>query len=184
MRVFFGLPIPAEALPQTARWRAAVGTEVPDARLTPEANLHATLNFIGEVDDAEVARLSGVCRELASEVAPVPATLAGLGLLPSALRARVVYLGLREGAAELRALARALGRRLDRTADRRFLAHVTVARVRGVERAAGERIGGLHLPPARGTFRSLVLYRSVLRPGGASYQPLQAAVLGALDGGG
>lgn len=178
MRVFFGLPVPVDAQGATARWRASVGTEVPDARLTPEANLHVTINFIGEVDDAEVVRLGAICLEVAREAAPVPAAFAGLGLLPSPARARVICLGMTEGEGDLRALAYALGRRLDGTTYRRFLAHITVARVRGVERSAAKRLGRVHLPPARGTFRLLVLYQSVLRPVGASYQPLQVANLG------
>lgn len=177
MRVFFGLPVPDTAAARLEAWRRAVGSELPDARLVPPANLHVTLNFIGEVDEAEVGRLSGICRELAAGAAPIPAALAGLGLLPSAARPRVVCLGIQDGAGELRDLAAALSRLAGRQ-DRRFLAHVTVARVRRVPQPAGERLRRLRLPAAHGTFRSLVLFRSVLQPAGASYQPLQAAELG------
>ena len=186
--MFFGLPIPDGALDRLAAWRSAVGQELPDARPIAPDNLHVTLHFVGEVDDEEAGRLSGICRDVAGEAAPVPATLAGLGLLPSAARPRVVHLGMEEGADELRALAHALRLRLGEQEDRRFLApafpapaflaHVTLARVRRVPRQTGERLCRMRLPPARGTFRSLVLFRSVLLPQGATYRPLQTAELG------
>ena len=186
-RVFFGLPTPDGALSHVASWSSAVGTELPDARMIAPANLHVTLNFIGEVSDQEVGRLSGICRELAAEAAPIPATLTGLGLLPSAARPRVVCLGVRDGAGELRTLADTLRLRLGGQGDRRFLApafpapaflaHVTLARVRRVPRQTGERLCRVRLPPAHGTFRSLVLYQSVLQGGGATYRPLQTAEL-------
>jgi len=177
-RVFFGLPIPDGARDRLAAWRSAVGEHLPDARLIAPANLHLTLHFVGEVDDEEAGRLSGICREVAGRAVPVAATFAGLGLLPSPSRPRVVHLGVEDGAFELRALASALRVRLGEPDDRRFLAHVTLARVRRVQREAGERLSRLCLPPVRGTFRSLVLYQSVLLPQGASYRPLQAAELG------
>ena len=177
-RVFFGLPAPDGAGDRLAAWCSAVGAELPGARLVAPANLHVTLHFVGEVDDEEVGRLCAVCREVAGRAAPVAATLAGLGLLPSPARPRVVHLGVEDGAEELRALACALRTRLGVSGGRRFLAHVTLARVRRVPRLAGERLCRLPLPPVRGTFRSLVLFQSVLRPNGAAYQPLQADLLG------
>lgn len=182
MRVFFALPVPATAAARLLAWRGAVGRELPDARLIPPANLHVTLDFIGEVDEAEAGRLGFVCRELAAAAAPIPAALAGLGLLPSAARPRVVCVGVRTGAGDLQALAGALRRRLDgRRTGRpagRFLPHATVARVRRVPPPAAERLCRLRLPAAHVTFRSLVLFRSVLQPAGAAYHPLQAAELG------
>lgn len=177
-RVFFGLPAPHGAQDRLAAWCSAVGEALPDARLIAPADLHVTLHFVGEVDDEEVGRLSGICREVAGRAAPVAATLAGLGLLPSPARPRVVHLGVKDGVEELRALACALRLRLGVSEGRGFLAHVTLARVRRVPRQTGERLGRLCLPPARGTFRSLVLFQSVLMPKGAAYQPLQAAELG------
>lgn len=177
-RVFFGLPMADGAQERVAAWRSAVGRELPEARLVAPANLHVTLHFVGEVDDEEAGRLSGICREVAGHAAPVAATLAGLGLLPSPSRPRVVHLGVEDGAVGLRALAGALRLRLGAGEDRRFLAHVTLARVRRVPREAGERLCRLRLPPACGTFRSLALYQSVLQPQGADYRLLQTAELG------
>ncbi len=177
-RVFFGLPVPDGARDRLAAWRSAVGAELPDARLIDPADLHVTLHFVGEVGDEEAGRLSGICREVAGQAAPVEATFTGLGLLPSPSRPRVVHLGVEDGAGALRALACALRLRLGASEGRRFLAHVTLARVRRVPRQASERLCRLCPPPARGTFRSLVLFQSELLAGGAAYRPLQTADLG------
>lgn len=178
MRVFFGLPIPDDAAPKMASWIAAVGEELPDARLIAPVNLHVTMNFVGEVDDEEVRRLSTICREVAGVAAPIQATLAGLGLLPSPARPRVVCLGIQDGARELQTLAEAIHMRVGGADGQRFLAHVTLARVQRVLRQGGERFCHPRLPPARGTFRSLVLFRSVLQPSGVTYRPLEKVELG------
>ena len=178
MRVFFGLPIPDDAASKMVPWIAAVGKELPDARLIVPSSLHVTMNFVGEVDDEEVGRLSTICREVAGVAAPIQATLSGLGLLPSPARPRVVYLGIRDGACELQTLAEALRVRVGGGDGQRFLAHVTLGRVRQVSPQSGECFSHCRLPPARGTFRSLVLFQSVLQPGGVAYRPLQKVELG------
>lgn len=176
--MFFALPIPPEALAQTVCWCEAVGSEMSGARLIPRENLHVTLNFVGETEDETVALLSRLCIEVAREAKPVQATISGLNLLPSATRPQLVYLRITEGSDGVRELSRVLGLRLKGTADRRFLAHVTVARVRGIAHSSVERLCRLNMAPARGTFRKLVLYRSQVRTGSVYYLPLQAAKLG------
>ena len=178
MRVFFALPVPDKALKETSRWRMAVSSELPTARLIPESRMHVTLNFLNDAEDEEVAMLRGVCQEVASGAAPILSKLSGLGVLPSLSRPRVVYLEMSEGRDEVEGLSRIISQRLKETAARSFLPHITVARTRGAASSSVNRLCRIHLPPARVTFRKMVLYRSVLRKTGVLYQPLQTVDLG------
>ena len=178
MRVFFGLPVPPDAVMKIAPWISVVETDLPGARLVHPANLHVTMSFIGEVDDDEAGHLSSVCREIASKAETISATLTGLGLLPNSSHPRLVYLGIRSGADALRALAEEVCIRAGIKDEHRFLAHVTLARGRQVSRESALRVCHRRLPSAHVIFRSLVLFQSVLQPDGASYRPLQKVGLG------
>lgn len=178
MRVFFALPVPDEEYKETSRWRTAVSSEMPDARLIPEFHQHVTLRFIGDAEDEAVVMLRGICREVASDAAPILSKLSGLGVLPSFSRPRVVYIGMSEGRGEVEALSQVISQRIAETDTQGFLPHITVARIRGAASSSVKRLCRIQLPPARVTFRKMVLYRSVLRKAGALYQPLQTVQLG------
>ncbi len=179
MRVFFALPVPDEAYRETSRWRTAVSSEMPSARLIPEFHQHVTLRFIGDAEGETVAMLREICREVASNAAPILSKLSGLGVLPSFSRPRVVYIGMSEGRDEVEVLSQVISQRLVAETDAQgFLPHITVARIRGAASSSVKRLCRIQLPPARVTFQKMVLYRSVLRKAGALYQPLQTVQLG------
>ncbi|MEG1968807.1 MAG: RNA 2',3'-cyclic phosphodiesterase [Burkholderiaceae bacterium] len=121
------------ALWPTAAARAALdvvalglATQLPDARRMRSPNLHLTLAFIGDLDDARGAPIAAALESIAVE--PFTWPLDRLGHFP---RARVVWAG---GPPESRldALAQAVRERLDALHvpyDRKpFSAHVTLLR--------------------------------------------------------
>jgi len=108
-------------------------TGVP-MKLVETENLHITLRFVGEVP-------VGVVEEIKREVMqgltfkPFTVRLAGLGAFPSPARPRVVWIGVREGFDELKAIRdsiegglRRLGVRPD---DKEFHPHLTLSRIKG-----------------------------------------------------
>jgi RNA 2',3'-cyclic 3'-phosphodiesterase len=97
-------------------------------------NLHYTLRFLGEVGDDGARRATEGAQEAAAGAQAFTAALGGLGAFPSSRRARVLWLGMSQGAGALEALARELERALERRGfapeGRRFSAHLTLGRVR------------------------------------------------------
>ena len=95
---------------------------------------HLTLAFLGELDDAALARVRRRAREVAASAAPFTADLRGAGAFPQPRRARVLWLGWGEGSGAVEALQARLANGLREDGidleARRFHPHVTLARAR------------------------------------------------------
>lgn len=151
-----------------------------DARWTPAENLHITLWFLGELDDHRAAGLAAALRQpFASDVFDVH--VGGFGVFPPRGRPRVLWLGVDEGAEELRALHRELGGRLAPLGfegdHRPFHPHLTIARVRdgGGRRALAPIAAALlDVPSEAGTspITAVTLFQSRLSAKGAQYDAL------------
>ncbi len=158
---------------------AAEGIDVR-ARWVRRENLHLTLWFIGEVDDA---RLQAILDALAApfSLAAFDVHLAGLGAFPAAGLPRVLWMGLRDGTGQMETLHREAGARLAATGfepDRRpFAAHLTIARITTIApRSAGSALRRI-LRERRadgGVTRvtAVSLFSSRLSPKGSTYTRL------------
>jgi RNA 2',3'-cyclic 3'-phosphodiesterase len=176
MRLFFSVPLPDEAKERAAVALAEMRRAAPRLSWTRSEQLHFTLAFLGEQpDEIRAASAAVECRE----VHAFDLSLAGAGAFPNARRARVVWLGVSRGSAELEALASKLHASLRAARfeleERAFRAHLTVARVKpGADRAASR---ALEIAPAGevASFRvaAFHLVRSYLGAGGARHETLR-----------
>jgi 2'-5' RNA ligase len=179
-RLFIAVDLPDDVRAEVAAW----GREAADAdvALRPVAleSLHVTLAFLGHRERADVEPLSALVRGVAS--APVALRVGGALWLsprrPSVLAAAVEDDGGGLGRLQ-QAVASGAGEAVGWVPERRrFLPHVTGARVR---RGYSPRRSGVPPPPSLSfTARTLVLYRSHLGGRGpARYEALERVVLDA-----
>jgi len=166
-RLFTALEIPAPVGVSLARLRGGL----PGARWIDQENYHITLRFIGDVDDRfahEVMMSLAYVRRQAFSV-----TLDGLGSFGGDKpRAIVVKARPEPALMELQAEQERLLRRLGAPAEpRKFVPHVTLARLRGAPPAAVAAylqtrgyFPPLHVPAAR-----FVLFSSRDSVGGGPY---------------
>jgi 2'-5' RNA ligase len=172
------------ALEPSAPFRRAVAERVaqrrdslPPASWVREPNLHLTLLFFGEVEDAALARTIAA---LESTRTPAPATAVSVGsagAFPERGPVRVIWLGL-EPARDLALVAeafRAAAGRAGLSFDAKpFRPHLTLARCRrpwpGSLRQGLAEMVPTPSPTFRATYAALL--SSVLTPGGASYSAL------------
>jgi RNA 2',3'-cyclic 3'-phosphodiesterase len=149
---------------------------------TAETNLHVTLKFLGNVDEA---RLADVAAALGA-AATVPAfavDVRGLGAFPSATRPRVLWAAA-PGSPAFARLAETVDRALAALGfapeERGFTPHVTLGRVRQPRRdvALTEALEAAATRPF-GTLRveGVALMRSELSPRGARYTELATVAL-------
>ncbi len=145
-------------------------------RWVEPGNLHLTLHFLGEVDEA---RLASVKTVLAPPLAagPLRVELGDWGVFPTAGPARVIWIGLSAGAAALARLHAELAGRLRQAGialdDRPFSPHLTIGRVKQPGRADWAALVRSVAPPACGfDVVACTLYRSHLAGAGPSYEPL------------
>ena len=171
VRLFVALDLPEAALDALAAFR----DEAADPavwRPLPEPSFHVTLAFLGHRDEADVAR----CVAALEPVEPAAPPLA-LGRVLRLTRVLTVALedptgGLASLQARVSDALAAAG--LYTPEERPFRPHVTVARLRRGARPP-RRVEGSPAPVAF-TGGPVVLYRSVLGRGGASYEPLWSTV--------
>ena len=169
-RAFVAVRPPERVLDDVAR--VVEGLEVPNVRWTARGQWHVTLQFLG--NHADVDAVAHALTSLALRSGR--AQLGGGGAFPSARRARVLWLGLREGgewfgqcAAAVGALLAPLGHEPE---TRPFHAHLTLARSKTPAdlRPVVERLGDAPVGEAW-TTDEVVLYESRLKRSGAEYEP-------------
>jgi 2'-5' RNA ligase len=144
------------------------------ARWQGEDQLHLTLRFVGEVDNAAAADLADALGRIA--FAPFVLALRGVGAFERKGRAHTLWAGVADSA-ELLALQKKVERACQACGlepeRRKFAPHVTIARL---GRASGEIGGWLaahqRFASEQWTVDEFRLYESVLGAGGAHYDPV------------
>ncbi len=159
---------------QLGGFLAECAVVAPQFRWSATENLHLTVRFIGTIRrgvvEAIADRLDG-----ASGPA-IELTLGDVGTFKRSRMARVVWLGLRSGGDELKALAsrveaecRAAGLAPE---ARALQPHLTVARARSRDGASPPQLPPI---PALAPWRAneLILYWSHLKKNGAEHEPIR-----------
>ena len=156
-----------------------------EVRWCSENQLHITLKFLGDVEDAHVPRVCEAVSTAAAKVQPFPIRLTGLGCFPSPRNPRVLWCGVEDpdcGCARWLELADPLFSDLgfDRE-TRAFTPHVTLGRSKG--RGGGavmqDVLDNATAPrPVEMTVEEVVLFESRLLPQGAQYTAVHTAKLG------
>jgi 2'-5' RNA ligase len=171
--------------------RATVAAEIERLRplsravaWVPPQNLHLTLKFLGEQTDGRLAEAVLALEEAAAGRAAFAITLHSLGAFPGMERARVLWVGVAEGALEVRALQSQVEAALERRGftreSRPWHPHLTIGRVFDPRRWRRDTSPALRESIARaaamgfGTLRvaRVALMRSDLSASGARYSEL------------
>lgn len=178
----------ALALPDTAREALAHATKPFQergwpVRWVPGEGAHITLKFYGEVSDERVDAIAESLDFAAQGIGMLPIVLTGFGALPRPEKARVFYAGV-EAPPALELLQDRIETRaeaLDHPGEGTiFHPHVTIGRVREGQRVPQAEAAELFAAPLHTAFTAdrVVLFKSVMGPGGARYTPLHQARLG------
>jgi 2'-5' RNA ligase len=130
IRLFAALAVPDAAAAALAPLRGGV----PGARWSPGENLHITLRFFGDIDEARAEDLAGELGRVSAE--PFDVTLAGVGAFAVGRDVNAIWAGVEAGEAISRLAARCetAARRSGLKADTRvWKPHVTLAYLRHAE---------------------------------------------------
>jgi 2'-5' RNA ligase len=127
-RLFIAIDIPERIRDDIA----ATYVALPDARWTHEEQIHLTLRFVGEVAGDTAERIKSALRFVTGPSFSLQ--MKGVGFFPPRKDPRILWVGVSENEELMRLQARieraltAIGIQPD---DRKFHAHVTVARLNG-----------------------------------------------------
>jgi 2'-5' RNA ligase len=163
---------------------SALRTSGADLKLVEEKNLHLTLRFLGDTEEARVPDIRTAMEDSVEGASPFELRFRGLGVFPNQNYIKVVWIGL-DGAEPLVRIAQKLDDALGRAGfgrEGRFSPHLTVARVRSprnrdrllglLDEHAGEDLGSM-------TVGKIALKKSVLSPAGPTYTTVEETALGA-----
>mgnify|MGYP001374607518 CR=1 FL=1 len=176
-RVFLALDLPAAVRAAAARHSAGVRRQFPGARVSwvRAENLHITLRFYGEVEDATLRVIADVARSAAAAIAPFNIEIGD----PGSFGTKVLFLSINDDEGKLRRLNAAIeggssaaGIKAERL---NFKPHLTLARIR-----SGRGVGPLvdaflreDFPATAFEVSEMVLYESRLSPAGSQYVPVE-----------
>ena len=94
-------------------------------------NMHFTVQFLGEVSEEDVKKISSGLNSL--EFTPFSVSFVGVGVFPKPSFPRVIWIGTNEGVNELEKLAKRIQEKLLQFGfkpDKKFKPHVTIFRVK------------------------------------------------------
>lgn len=175
MRCFIALRLYEADNAELARIIERLRREDAAVRWVPAANLHATLKFLGEVDDGQIEPLRTCLRDLTPDLR---LGLDRLGCFPNAARPRVLWAGLHGDVQQVVDLAAAIDRRTQALGFARevraFTPHVTIGRVKAPRGVQGllQRMAKLEVRTEPSAVGGFGLYRSVSTPAGQQYELL------------
>jgi 2'-5' RNA ligase len=182
MRVFIAYALPDAFRQSLMRGTAALRQHHPDFRWTPEQNLHITLAFLGDIDEAGVSLLSELLEEKIPAAPAIQIRTGKVFTLPRHGNPHVLALGLSRGEEEITMTARYLaggiarftneGRYPFRVMENRpFNAHLTLARKGNAPvRLTGDEAGPI---PLESFIEKAVIFQSELTSKGAVYTALK-----------
>jgi 2'-5' RNA ligase len=185
MRLFIAIELPSDVRTAIAKiahdCRTRIAAAAPRAKLrwVPADNLHITLWFLGEVDEAGAEALSSALRG-PFRAGRFEARLDGLGVYPANGDPRVVWMGIDRGHDTLTSIHEELKERLPvlgfEAEPRPFSAHVSLARVKHVHRSDGAVVRSIVRASSTGSLHFAVsevtLFRSWTLPEGSRYEGL------------
>jgi len=134
IRTFIAVDLAAGVKSRLAGLQDQLGRSAAGVKWTRTENMHLTLLFLGEVEQLEVVSICRLVQQRARKHAPFVLEAAGLGAFPNPRRPKILWVGLTEGVAELRALHADLEEGLldlgcYRREDREYTPHLTLGRL-------------------------------------------------------
>lgn len=184
-RVFCAFELPELLRVRIKEHAQRVREVVPDAAASwsrPE-NIHLTMKFFGNLDQAQTPVISDVLARVAKEFWPIGIVVDGTGVFPRPSRPQVLWIGIDDRRGDLGKLQKRIEDECAREGfpkeDRAFRPHLTIARIRKPNNA--NRLAEAHLrvefAPVELVLNELVLFRSELSPKGSRYTPISKHVL-------
>lgn len=179
IRSFISIPV-TPAITSAARRIIKQLKPLDDSiRWVPLDNIHLTLKFLGDVDNVEIPEICKTIRRVTDTVTPFELNVHGAGGLPTPDKPRVVYAGVDDPSGQLVEMVGRLESELAglgfKPEPRDYRPHLTLGRVRGNSRRAGEKLidelEQMHdLPLGEMVVDELHLMASFLDKAGPTYQ--------------
>ena len=185
VRCFVAIEVPKPVQALLKPVQTCLQSEIRKASWTKFGNFHLTLKFLGDVHSEAVDAVSEAVQNVVATQSPFSIEFGGIGAFPSLARPRVIWVGMKHGAAPVSYLAKAVNLELKGFGfpmDDRFQPHLTLGRLKPP----------INLRPLKSLLRSydtidgatvsvnkITVMQSQLHPNGAIYTPLNVSYFSA-----
>jgi 2'-5' RNA ligase len=181
MRVFAGLPLPADVVTGLQKTIDYIRQARSRMSFVKPAGMHITMHFFGEIGENDVNNLVRLMDDQVLCVKKIRAKTGALDRFPKRGNPRVIFVSFVEGIGEIAGyyktyneLIAGLGYEEEKREE--FVPHITLARNKG-ERIDDGFLAHVPVDEREFFFDRLVLYKSVLTSKGAEYSPLTTVML-------
>ncbi|WP_297417835.1 RNA 2',3'-cyclic phosphodiesterase [Thermococcus sp.] len=134
MRAFIAIEVGDEVRSNLLKAQERIGTKSAKIKFVERENLHVTLKFLGEIDDATVEEVKKALAEIAKRHKKHRVRVKGIGVFPNPNYVRVIWAGV-ENDEGIKAIATDVEREMRRLGfkkEKDFVAHITIGRVKFV----------------------------------------------------
>ncbi len=174
MRTFIAIELPIEAKNEIMRIQKTLWKKTLfSGKLTESENLHLTLKFLGEVNDDKIDEIKNKLSEI--KVPEFFAEIGGIGVFNKNF-IKIIWVKLNgKGIWELqKEIDNKLAGMFER--ERRFMGHVTIARVKNVpdKRCFLEYLKSVTPKKIRFLVKDFALKKSELKPEGPEYSSIES----------
>jgi 2'-5' RNA ligase len=175
MRAFIALELSDEVRAELARLESALKETAADVKWVKPENIHLTLKFLGNIEEAKAEEVTAVLNNIASRNHAFEISLFKLGGFPSLNYPRVIWVGIGKGCGETDKIAKSIEDELEKIGfpkeNRPFNAHLTLGRVKSGRNKAElkEKLLALELRRASCAVSHITLFESKLTPHGPIY---------------
>lgn len=180
IRSFVAIELPAEIKTAIDSYIQQIRKLAPNIKWAKAASIHITLKFLGEQPPELIDKTLAGLLPVSEIASPFQLTVTQFGAFPNEKRPRVFWLGIESQPAEpLFTLQSWIEERLVplgfEKERRRFSPHLTMARVKFPENFAAlwSFVQANPFPAQSFAVHEIVLMRSLLKPSGAEYRPVQ-----------
>jgi RNA 2',3'-cyclic 3'-phosphodiesterase len=171
VRSFVAVPLPSTVQQAVFGIAGELAGALPGVRWSRKVeNMHITMKFLGNVDEARLAAFGADLQAALVGVPAFPIAVRGVGAFPSPRRANVIWAGIDDPTGSLlraAALVEAVAAQdgVGERETRPFRAHVTVGRAKAPVDARGPLAGLGERPFGAATVDALAVYESRLGGG-------------------
>jgi len=185
MRAFIAVEIPSGLSKQISELQEFLKKSDADANWVPEQNFHYNLKFFGSLTESELKKVIAATQKAISASKSFEIEINGIGGFPTLNSPRVVWIGIKKGSSELKAVADSLEEAYSEIGipkeEREFQPHLTLCRLKSndhkhelVEKVKQKE----HINIGSFKVTELVLFKSTLKPTGPVYEPVEKFKLG------
>lgn len=180
MRAFIAINITQEIENTIGTIQEKLNASHADVKWVETNNIHITLKFLGEIDDAQCNKLKQLLSVIANQYKPFKIEISGIDSFPERGNPRVIWADCKGEINILKALANSISKCAEEVGvpkeTREFLAHLTIGRVksnknipalRKVMEEVNNKLIGAQL------IKDFILYKSELRSSGPIYTALE-----------